>query len=166
MNDWQGLRTIAVIVAWITVVGGALLDALWIGFGGVKSIGPEDELMAQAGVPVARSERRYTALSSAQVGMHGFFGIATAGLLTHAATRPDDRRAGYFAVLVVAAVTIFVGALMFRKWRSPRRPAVDGNPAGDRGAKVEDRLPRAAVFFNGAAAAAVVLLVDVLVAVE
>ena len=166
MNDWEGLRTIVVVVGWITVVGGAVLAALWVGFGGGKAIGPEDELMAQAGLPVSRPERRYTALSSAQVGMHALLGIGTAGLLTYAAARPDDRRAGYFAVLVVAAVTIFVGALMFRKWRSSRRPSVDGNPAGDRGPKVEDRLPKAAVFFHGAAAAAVVVLVAVLVVVE
>jgi hypothetical protein len=83
VKDWEGLRTIAVIVAWITVVGGALLAALWIGFGGGRAIGPEDELMAQAGVSFARSERRYTALSSAQVGLHALFGNATAGLLTY-----------------------------------------------------------------------------------
>jgi hypothetical protein len=166
VDEWEALRTIAVVVGWITVAGGLLMAIIWLALGGGRAIGPEDELMAQAGIPVTRRERRYTALSTAQVGMHGLFGLATAGLLTYAAARPDDRPSGYLAVLAVAAVTITIGLLMFRKWRSPRRPAIDGHPAGDRGPKVEDRLPRAVVYGHGAAAAAVVILVIVLVVVE
>jgi hypothetical protein len=161
VDGWQTLRTVAVVVGWVTVAGGMVLAIVWLALGGARAIGPDDELMAQSGVPVSRPERRYTALSTAQVGLHGFFGIATAALLTYAATRPDDRPSGYLAVLVVAAVAIVLGLLMFRKWSSDRRPAIDGNPAGDHGPKVEDRLPRVAVYFHGLAAAAVAGLVVV-----
>ena len=85
MDDWEGLRLAAVIVAWLTVAGGLILALTWLALGGGRAIGPEDELMAQAGVPVSRPERRRTALSSAQVGLHGLFGITTASLLTYAA---------------------------------------------------------------------------------
>ena len=66
-------------------------------------------------------------------GSHGVFGIAPAKLLMYTAVGTDDRPSGYVAVLVVADVTIIVGLVLFRKWISPRRPLLDGNPAGDHG---------------------------------
>jgi hypothetical protein len=162
----EGLRTVAVMVGWVTVAGGLLLAVSWLALGGGRAFGPEDELTAQAGVPVTRYKRQFTALSSAQVGMHGFFGLLTASLLTYAAARSDDRSSGYLAVLVVGAITAVPGLLMFRKWRSSRRPARDGDPAGDVGPKVEDRLPRAAVYLHGLAATSLIALVIVLLAVE
>jgi hypothetical protein len=90
----------------------------------------------------------------------------SAGLLTYAVARPDDRVSGYIAVLVIAAITVFLGLLMFRKWSSPRRPTVDGDPHGDSGPKVEDGLPRTVVYAHGAAALAFVVVVVLLVVVE
>lgn len=166
MNDWEGLRIAVVTVAWLTVAGGLILAAMWVAYGGGRAIGPEDQLMADSGVPLGRSESRYTAFSSAQVGMHGFFGITTAGLLTYAAGRSGNRGSGYLAVLVVAAITISLGLLMFSKWRSSRRPSVDGDPAGDHGPKVEDKLPRVVVYLHGAGAAGIVVLIGLLLVVE
>jgi hypothetical protein len=166
VDDWEGLRTVAVIAGWITVLGGLGLAVTWLVLGGGKAVGPDDELMAQSGVPARRSERRYTAFSSVQVGVHGLLRISTASLLTYAAARADDRSTGYAAVLVVAAVTAVPGLLMYRKWKSDRRPAIDGNPLGDRGPKVEDELPKAIVYLHGIAACTVVVLLAMLLVVE
>jgi hypothetical protein len=81
-------------------------------------------MMARAGVRVDDEGRPRTSFSSAQVGMHGFLGILTAGLITYAAVRVDDRGAGYWAGLVSIAVTAIPGTLMFLKWRGQRRPDI------------------------------------------
>jgi hypothetical protein len=165
VDEWEGLRIAGAVVAWATVAGGLLLAVIWLVPGGGRAFGPDDELMVQAGAAID-TERPRTAFSSAQIGLHGLFGIMTAGLLTYAVVRPDDRVSGYVAVLVVAAITTFLGLLMFRKWRSLRRPAVDGDPLGDVGPKVEDRLPRIVVYGHGAAAVGLVTLVALLVIVD
>jgi hypothetical protein len=41
VDEWSGVRTALVIVAWLTVAGGALMAVLWIAFGGERAIGPE-----------------------------------------------------------------------------------------------------------------------------
>lgn len=166
MDEWSGLRTALVIVVWLTVAGGALMAVLWIAFGGERAIGPEDEMMARAGVRIDHEGRRLTSFSSAQVGIHGFLGILTAALITYAAVRVDDRNAGYWAGLVAVALTAIPGTLMFLKWRNQRRrPAVGGARASGHGtARVEDRLPSPVVLLHGAAVLTTVgLLVALLV---
>jgi hypothetical protein len=151
VDEWSGLRTVLVIVAWLTVAGGALMAILWIAFGGERAVGPEDEMMARAGVRKDHTGRPFTSFSSAQVGVHGLLGILTAALITYAAVRSDDRAAGYWAGLVAIAVTAVPGTLMFLKWRSRRRPVVAGASASARGPRVEDRLPSPVVLMHGAA---------------
>jgi hypothetical protein len=157
MDQWEGLRIAGAVAAWATVAGGVLLTVIWMARGGGRAFGPNDELMVQSGVTL-ETDRPRTAFSSAQIGLHGFFGIMTAILLTYAVARSDDRVSGYIAVLVIAAITVFLGLLMFRKWSSPRRPAIDGDPRGDSGAKVEDG--------HGAAALGLVTLVVALALVD
>src|SRR3712207_4252192 len=100
MDEWSGLRTAAIVVAWLTVSGGVLMAVLWFARGGARAIGPEDELMAETGTAVARNERRVTSFSSAQLGMHGLLGILTAVLITYGVLRDDDRSGGYIALIV------------------------------------------------------------------
>jgi len=52
MDAWEGLRTAAIVVVWVTVGGGLLLAVLWVARGGGRAIGPEDQIMAESGVPV------------------------------------------------------------------------------------------------------------------
>jgi hypothetical protein len=165
MDQWEGLRIAGAVAAWATVAGGVLLTVIWLARGGGRAFGPNDELMVQSGVTL-ETDRPRTAFSSAQIGLHGFFGIMTAILLTYAVARSDDRVSGYIAVLVIAAITIFLGLLMFRKWSSPRRPAIDGDPRGDSGVKVEDGLPKIVVYGHGAAALGLVTLVVALALVD
>jgi len=156
VDEWSGVRTALLIVVWATVAGGALMAVLWIAFGGERAIGPEDEMMARAGVRIKHEGRRLTSFSSAQVGIHGFLGLMTASLITYAAVRSDDRGGGYAAGLVAIAVTAIPGTLMFLKWRGGRRPAMAGARAAASSAaappRVEDRLPRPVVLLHGAAA--------------
>lgn len=159
------LRAAAVIVGWLTVAGGLTLATLWVVFGR-RSFGPEDELMAQAGAEVDENPERIAAFSASQVWVHGFFGITAAGLVSYAVARSDDRSPGYWAALAVAAITIGLGYLMYRKWTSSRRPATDGRPSGDHGPKVEDRLPGVVVYAHGAAAVGFVALLVTLLVVD
>lgn len=165
MNDWEGLRTAAAVVVWVTVGVGATMAVTWLVLGGRRAVGPDDELMSQAGVHIESRDRRYTAFSSAQIGIHGLLGVMTAALLTYALARDDDRSSGYWGVLVAIAITAVPGVLMFLKWRSRRRPSLAGGPASGHGPKVEDGLPRAVVFLHGLLAATVVVLVVVLLVV-
>ena len=165
MDEWAGLRTAAIVVAWLTVSGGLLMAVLWFSRGGAHAIGPEDELMAGTGIEVAREKRRVTSFSSAQVGMHGLLGILTAVLITYGMLRDDDRTAGYFALLVAIVLTATLGTLMFRKWRAGRRPAVPGVDTARR-ERVEDALPRPVVYLHGAAAMLTLAAVVVLVLVD
>jgi len=152
VDDWSGLRTVLVIVVWVTVAGGALMAMLWTAFGGARALDPNDELLVQAGVPVDQRDRKVTSFTSAQVFMHGVIAILTASLITYAAVRGDDRDTGYIAGLVAVAVTAIPGILMFRKWRTGHRPAVAGASVPER--RVEDRLPKPVVYLHGLAAAA------------
>jgi hypothetical protein len=168
VDEWGALRTVAAVVAWITVMGGLVMATIWFGSGGARAVGPEDELLAESGVRPRGSRRRQTSFSTAQVGIHGLLGTLTASLVTYAMVRDDDRGAGYVAVLVAILVTAVPGTLMFRKWRSGQRPHVPGVGAAtlaeDR--RVEDHLPRAVVYAHGLAAAATATLVVVLLAVD
>jgi hypothetical protein len=159
VDEWSGLRIAVVIVAWVTVAGGALMAILWFSFGGPRAVGPDDEVRARSGVPVETGNRRITAFSSAQVGIHGVLGIMTASFVTYTAAQSDDRSGGYLAAFVALAVTAVPGVLMFRKWRSGRRPDIDANTASTREARVEDRLPTPVVLLHGAAATSIVVLV-------
>jgi hypothetical protein len=40
VDEWSGVRTALVIVAWLTVAGGALMAVLWIAFGGERATRP------------------------------------------------------------------------------------------------------------------------------
>ena len=168
MDDWSGLRTAAIVVVWATVAGGLALGTLWFVFGGGRSVGPEDETLAEQTEhgSVVQATRRITSFSTAQVGMHGLLGLITAGLLTYAAVRDSDRSTGYVTVLVAVAVTAIPAVLMFRKWRSGARPAISGvtDAASDR--RVEDRLPSPVVYLHGLAAVSTVALVAILLAVD
>ena len=166
MDEWTGLRIAVVVVAWVTVLGGLTLAVTWLVAGGSRAYGPEDELMAKAGVDVEHGPRPVAAFSSAQVGIHGLLGIMTAALVTYAAARADDRPTGYLAGIVAIAVTATPGIMMFRKWRSARRPVVPGRTASARGPKVEDRLPRAVVYGHGLAATTTAVLLIILLLVE
>jgi hypothetical protein len=159
VDEWTGLRIAVVVVAWATVAGGLLMAILWLSFGGARAVGPDDELMARSGVPIATRDRRVTAFSSAQVGIHGVLGVLTASFLTYAAAQSDDRSGGYLAVLVAVTVTAVPGVLMFRKWRSGRRPVIDANTESTRRPRVEDRIPTAVVLLHGAAATGIAALV-------
>ena len=139
---------------------------LWVAFGGTRAVGPDDELMAQSGVPIQARNRPFSAFSSAQVGIHGILAILTASFLTYTAAQSDDRSGGYLAVLVALAATAVPGLLMFRKWRSRRRPVVQAVSASTREPRVEDRIPKAVVYLHGAAAAATVIVVLVLLILD
>ena len=54
MDDWSGLRTAAVVVVWATVAGGLVLGSLWFVFGGGRSVGPEDETLAEQAEPIRK----------------------------------------------------------------------------------------------------------------
>jgi len=165
MDDWSGLRTALVIVAWITVAGGVLLAILWTAFGGVKAVDPNDQLMADAGVPVDPEASQVTSFSSPQIGIHGLMALLTASLITYAAVRSTDRDDGYLAGLLALVVTGIPGILMFRKWRRGDRPhAVAGAAIGRH--RVEDRLPRALVYLHGAAALSTVVIITLLLTVD
>jgi hypothetical protein len=151
-------------MAWVTVVGGALLGTAWTWFGGLRARGPDDELVpgGAAGRP---DERRVTRFTSAQVGIHGFLGLLTASLATYAAAFDGDRRPAYIAVLIALAVTAAPGSSMFLKWRSGRR-APTTTSTSSTASNVEARLPSPLVYLHGvvvmttAALFVVLLLVD------
>src|SRR3954468_15962922 len=114
MGDWAGLRTAAAILAWVTVIAGLTLGVAWIALGGGRSFGPNDELMAQSRPSTGHRADRFTAWTSAQIGMHGIVGVFLASLLAYAIAQPaDDRLQGYLAVLAVASVSVLTGLLMF-----------------------------------------------------
>src|SRR5215210_551506 len=165
MDDWEALRTTALVTVWLTVSGGAVMAAIWFKSGGARSVGPEDGLMADAGVPVERGDRPVTAFTSAQLGIHGLLGILTAALLTYGVRLDDDRRRGYVAILVAIGLTGSLGFIMFRKWRSGQRPRVPGVDV-DRRERAEDHLPRIVVYLHGAAAIATGALVLMLLLVD
>ena len=165
MDDWEWLRTVLVVIVWVTVAGGALMATLWTAFGGTRAYGPEDELLADAGVAVGTDRGRVTSFSSAQVGIHGLLGITTAGLVTYAAARADDRTTGYWAALVAIAVTAIPGVVMYLKWHGGRRPG-SARPARGEPTRVESRLPRPIVYGHGLAVLATVAALVVLLFVE
>jgi ABC-type Fe3+ transport system permease subunit len=159
MNEWEALRIAIVVAAWLTVAGGLLLAVIWAIAGGVRAAGPEDELMSVAGAEPSRPIRRATSFSLANVGIHGLLGILTAALITYAAARHDPE--GYLAVLAAIAITAVPGTLMYLRWHRGQRPRVEGVTSQRR---VEDRLPRPAVYGHGAmmgitAVLAVILLI-------
>jgi hypothetical protein len=162
VDDWLWLRSVAAIVAWATVAGGLAMAARWVAKGGLRAIGPDDELMAESGVAVG-TRGPVTSLSPAQIAGHGFFGIATAGLVTYAVVRDSDRTTGYVAVAVVLAFTGSLGWLMFRKWRSGRRPLPEETTGADR---VEDHLWSPLVYAHGLAALATAVLVVALLILD
>lgn len=166
MNDVSVLRTIAVIAAWLTVGGGLLITVIWLAKGGWRAFSPDDEILARSGGPAASPDQPVTAFSSSQIGVHGFFGLTAAILLSYAVARESDRVAGYWGVLVLAAVAIVLGVVIFLTWRTDRRPHGHGDPEGDRGPKVEDGVPRLVVYAHGAGAAITVVLVLALVVVD
>lgn len=145
------LRTIAIVVAWATVVGGLTLAVVWAAAGGLRAHDPNDELMRQSGVEAGAKNRRVTSFSPIQVGAHGFLGVATATLITYGALLDEGRTGGYLAVFVVALLAVGTGLLMYRKWtRGSRPPRPD---AGYHRRRPEDRLPRPVVYAHGTAAA-------------
>jgi hypothetical protein len=145
MNEWEALRVAIVAAAWLTVAVGLLLALIWAIAGGARAVGPEDELMSVAGVEPDRPIRHQTSWSAANVGMHGMLGILTAALITYAAARHDAE--GYLAALAAIAITAIPGGVMFLRWHRGQRPRVQG--VADR-RRVEDRLPRPAVYGHGA----------------
>jgi hypothetical protein len=145
MNEWEGLRIAIVVAVWLTVAGGLLLALIWAIGGGTRAAGPEDELMSVAGVEPDRPIRHLTSWSAANVGMHGMLGILTAALITYAAARHDAE--GYLAALAAIAITAVPGSVMYLRWHRGRRPRVRGVTSRQR---VEDRLPRPAVYGHGA----------------
>ncbi len=164
MEDWTWLRTIAAVAAWGTVGGGLVLAAIWFAAGGAKAAGPEEDLMPEGGSPPRR--RAPTSFTSAQVGVHGLFGVMTAAFLTYVVVAHHDLVDGYLGALVAVALTATLGILMYRKWssgelpRATRRARDGGAPA-----RPEDKLPRAVVYLHGAAAATTALLVVVLLVI-
>jgi hypothetical protein len=159
MNEWEGLRIAIVVAVWLTVAGGLLLALIWAIGGGTRAVGPEDEIMSVAGVEPDQPIRHQTSWSAANVGMHGMLGILTAALITYAAARDDAE--GYLAALAAIAITAVPGVLMYLRWHRGQRPRVRG--VDDR-PRVEDRLPRPAVYGHGAlvgvtAVLAVILLI-------
>jgi hypothetical protein len=152
------LRVVAVVLAWSAVVGGLTLATLWFARGGGGAVGPEDETLAKQGGFVESDSRRVTSFSGSHIGVHGFFGLATASLLTYAAVRDTDRQTGYVAVLVVAGVAIALGVPLYLKWKRGQRPKVE-DVTGPLGGRVEDRLPRSIIYAHGLAAAATVAAV-------
>jgi uncharacterized iron-regulated membrane protein len=165
MNDWDELRTVALIAVWLTVAGGLTLAALWLKSGGARAIGPEDEIMSEAGAAVGPKNGKVTSFSSAQVGIHGVLALMTAILATHALTRHDDRGSGYVAVLIAIAVTAIPGLLMFWKWRTGARPKVRNAAAASR-ARAEDHLPRPVVYLHGLLAISFAALLVALVVLD
>jgi hypothetical protein len=166
MDDWEGLRTAAIVLVWLTVGGGLLLATMWFAFGGARAVGPEDEIMSQAGTPPDPARRTTTSFSSAQVGMHGLLAVLTALLVTYGATLRDDRSGGYVALLGSLAVTAIPGVLMFWKWHTKKRPHVKGVAVGVGRPRVEDRLPKLVVYAHGLAAVATISIIVVLLVVD
>jgi hypothetical protein len=138
---------------------------LWFAFGGARAIGPDDQLMGEAGASVERHGHRDTSFSTAQVGIHGVLGLLTAFLVTYGAHLDADRTDGYIALLVALVVTSVPGAVMFAKWVRGTRAHVPGLAVDDR-RRVEDRLPRSVVIVHGLAAVATVAVVAVLLVVD
>jgi len=163
MDDWAWLRTVVVVLAWVAVAGGAVLAALWVAFGGLRALSPEDRLLAATGAAPDQDRERETAFTSAQVGIHGLLGIGTAALITYAATT-DDRVAGYAASLVAIVITAIPGVLMFLRWRErpPQQPRVGRR----RPPRVEHRLPASGVYAHGFFSACIVIGLIVLLAVD
>jgi len=164
MDDWSGLRTALVIVVWVTVAGGVLMAILWTVFGGFKAVDPNDELMAEAGVPPDAKASQVTSFSSPQIGIHGLIALLTASLITYAALRNTDRDDGYLAGALALVVTAIPGTLMFRKWHRGDRPHVAGPAIGRH--RVEDRLPRPVVYLHGIAALTTAAIITVLLVVD
>jgi hypothetical protein len=167
MDDWAGLRTAMAIIVWVTVAGGLTMAVIWVASGGGRAVGPETDVSARAGVPVTTANRAVTSFSAAQVAIHGLLGVLTAGLVTYAALRHDDRTAGYLALVIALVVTAIPGVLMVRKWLTGQRPAVvDGVPARSAPERVEDHLPRAVVYLHGLAAVGTAALVVLLLLLD
>jgi hypothetical protein len=161
MDGWEWLRTLLVVLVWVTVAGGALMATLWTAFGGFRAYGPADALLTDAGVDVTKDDQRETSFSSAQVFIHGLLGISTAGLVTYVAFGSDDRFSGYVAALVALVLTAAPGAAMFYKWRSGEMPR-----GVRRARRVEDRFPRALVYLHGLGALSTLLAIVVLLLLE
>jgi hypothetical protein len=157
VNDWQGLRTIVLILVWLTVVVGLTLVLVWVKFGGGRAVGPEDQILSEVGGVVQTQSDRTTSFSSAQLGIHALLALLTASLATYCLTRADDRGGGYVAVMGAVIVTGIPGTLMFWKWRTGTRPTVrDVSVAPSE--RVEDHLPRPLVFLHGLLALAIFVL--------
>jgi hypothetical protein len=157
MNDWDAWRIAIVVAAWLTVAGGLLMGTLWAVFGGLRAAGPEDEMVAVAGVHPHRAVTKQTSFSAATVTGHAMAGILTASFITWAATR--DQAAGYIGVLLLIAVTAIPGVVMYLRWRRGERPVVRGV---DRQPRVEDRLPKVAVYGHGLLVAVTTVLAVIL----
>jgi hypothetical protein len=166
MDDWIELRTIALVLVWVTVGGGLLMAGLWLSAGGPRALGPEDELGAKAGLPV-RSDRRITSFTTVQIGLHATAAVLTAILLTYAMTYEDgERRDAYLALIAALVVTAVPGVMMVRKWRSGLRPDVPVAETGAPAERVEDRIPMVVVLAHGLAAAATLGLVVALLLLD
>jgi hypothetical protein len=166
MDTWSGLRTALVIAVWVAVLGGVVMAAIWFGSGGSRAVGPDDEMMADAGVPIRTERRRVTGLTPAQVGMHGLLGILTAAVVTYAATFDGKRSDGYYFVVIALVVTAAPGLAMFLTWRSGRRPRLRRSDESTGTPRVEDRLPSPVVYFHGLAVVATLGIVIALLLVD
>jgi hypothetical protein len=162
MGDASTLRTIAVVLGWLTVLGGLTMAVIWLAAGGGKAFGPEDQLMAESGARVPRRDRS-TSFSTAQLGIHGFLGLMTAALITYGATVDDDARDGYLFIVVAIMITAVPGTLMFRKWKRGERPALTEKTVRPDAGRAEDRLPRVVVYGHGLVALATALVVVLVV---
>jgi hypothetical protein len=148
MEEWQALRTLAMIAVWLTVVVGLLMGAVWLKFGGARAVGQEDQITSEAGGRVGTKNGTTTSFSSAQVGIHALLALLTASLATYALSHSADREDGYLAVLGCVAVTGIPGTVMFWKWRTGTRPSVRNLDVAPR-ERVEDHLPRPLVLLHG-----------------
>lgn len=150
------LRIAAIVVAWAAVAGGIVLATIWAASGGLRAHDPNSELMRQSGVDPGERNRRVTSFSAIQVAGHGFFGVATAAMITYGALLTEGRTGGYLAVFGVALFTGALGSIMYLKWkRGSRPPRPDATYERER---PEDKLPRPVVYAHGAAAVATAAL--------
>ena len=165
MNDWQGLRIVALIAIWLTVGGGVVLATVWFKAGGARAAGPEDQIMSEAGAAVRSENGKTTSFSTAQVLGHALLALLTASLITYAVLRPDNRGGGYLVAICAIAVTAVPGVMMYWKWRTGIRPQFRTADVAS-AERVEDHLPKPVVVGHGLLAATVVTLLIALVILD
>jgi hypothetical protein len=177
MDSWPVLRGAAAVVAWATVAGGLTMAVIWVAAGGLRAVKPDDELMSEAGAPRDPADKR-TSLSPAVIGVHGFFGVAVAALVTYAALLSgENRTGGYGIALVLIVVTGIPGLILYRNWKAGYRPATRADhtravgadarsPAAASSDRSEDRIPGVVVYLHGGAALLTLVLVAVLALVD